>query len=126
VFPAGDHGLDRGDEVAGVVECVENPEDILAGGGIGADECLDEVIGETRVLHDILAAQQHDLRGLGRGFFERAKAVERVFVQIAQARINGRTAPSFEIAEADLIEDGSGGQHLGGAHAGGRRGRPCC
>ena len=119
VFAAVEHRLDGGDQVAGVVERVEDAEHILAGGGVGAHEGLHHVVGETGVLHDVLAAQQHDLRRVRRGLLERAEPVERVFVEVAQAGVDGGTAPGFQAAEADFIEDGSGGQHLRGGHAGG-------
>jgi hypothetical protein len=70
VLAAGDHRLDGGGQVAGVVEGVENAEDVLPGGGVGTHEGLHHIIRKTRVLHDVLAAQQHDLRGLGRGFLQ--------------------------------------------------------
>ena len=117
-----EHRLDAGDEVAGVVERVENAEHVLSGIGIGADEGLHDVVRETGVLHDVLAAQQHDLRRLGRGFLQGAEAVERILAQIAQARVDGGTAPGFKAAEAHLVEDGGGGQHLRGGHAGGGQG----
>jgi hypothetical protein len=56
---------------------------------------------------------------LGAAFFKRAQAVEGIFVEITQAGIDGRPAPGFQAAEAHLIENRSGGQHLRGGHAGG-------
>lgn len=122
MFFAIDHRFDGGSEVAGVVEGIEDAEDVLSGGGIDTDEGLDDVIGETRVLHDVLATQQHDLWRFGCGFFEYAEAVERVFVEVAQTGIDGGAAPSFEAAETEFIEDGGRRQHLLGGHAGGRKG----
>jgi hypothetical protein len=73
-------------------------------------------------LDNILAAQEHELRRLGRGLLERAQALKRVFVQVAQAGINRRPAPGFQAGELHLIEDGRGGQHLRRGHAGGGHG----
>ena len=87
-----------------------------------ADEGLHHVVGEAGVLDDVLAAQQHELRRLGRGLLQRAQAVEGIFVEEAQAGINGRAAPGFQAVEAHAVENGRGGQHLGGGHARGGHG----
>ena len=67
---------------------------------VQADERLHHVIGEAGVLDDVLAAQEHELRGLGRDFLQRAQAVERVFVQEAQAGIDGGRRPRFRARQS--------------------------
>lgn len=122
VFAAGFDRLDGGGEVAGIIEGVEDAEDVLAGGGVGANEGFDDVVGEGGVLDDVLPAQEHELGGLGRGFFEGAEAVEGVFAEEAEAGVDGGAAPGLEAGEAHLVEDGGGGEHLRGGHARGGEG----
>ena len=109
-------------QVAHVVEGVENADDVHAVLAHAAHKRLDHVVGEAGVLDDVLAAQKHELRGLGGGLFESAQAVKRIFVEEAQAGINGGAAPGFQAVEAHAVENGGGGQHLGGGHAGGGHG----
>ena len=54
---------------------------------------------------------------LGAAFFNGAQAVKRIFVEEAQARINGRAAPGFQTVESHTVKDGGGRKHLGRGHA---------
>ena len=65
--------------------------------------------GKAGVLDDVLAAQQHELRRLGRDLLERAQPVEGIFVQETQAGINGRAAPGFQAVEAHLVQNRAAG-----------------
>ena len=115
-------GLDGGLQVADVIQGVKNTEDVLAVGAGAADEGFHDVVGKTGVLHDVLAAQQHELGRLGRDFLQGAQAVEGVLIEEPQAGVNGGAAPGFEPGETHLIEDGGGFEHLGRGHAGGGHG----
>jgi hypothetical protein len=53
--------------------------------GRATDEGLDDVIRKARVLHKVLAAEQHHLRSLRRGRLERIQPVERVFGEETKA-----------------------------------------
>lgn len=54
--------------------------------------------------------------------FELADALPGVFVEEADARIEGRAAPFLNRPEADGIELGGNRQHVGGQHACGVQG----
>jgi len=112
-------GADGRGQVAQIIERIENAEDVAAGVGGAADKGFDDVVREAGVLHDILAAQEHEVRGFRRGFFEGAKAVEWIFPEKAQAGVDRGAAPSFQSAKAESVEERCRRQHLCGGHAGG-------
>jgi len=99
-------------EIARVVERIENSQNIHPASGGAADESIHHVIGETRVLHDILPAQKHAVRCLRRTLFQRSDPLERVLAEITQTRIDRRPAPGFQLIKAERVKVGQGGQHL--------------
>jgi len=79
------HRPDRGDQVAGVVERVKDAEDVQAVLGRAPHERLDHVVREARVLHEVLAAQQHHLRRLRGRRLQGVQPGERVLGEVSQA-----------------------------------------
>ncbi len=115
-------GLDGGLQISHVVQRVKNAEDVLSVLAREAHESFHDVIGKARVLNDVLSAQQHELRCLRRDLLQRAQAVERIFVQVAETGVNRRAAPGLQAGESHLVENGRRFEHGGGRHAGGRHG----
>jgi hypothetical protein len=112
-------GGDGGLEVAGVVEGVEDAQVGHAGVDGALHESANDVVRERGVLNNVLSAQQHLVRGLGRKLLERAKAIEGVFGQVAQAGVDDGSTPGFQCVETHAVEFFDDRQHLGGLHAGG-------
>ena len=115
-------GAHRHHEVARIVQRVEHAEDIDAVDGHAFDAFFDDVVSVVAVAENRLAAQEHLVRGVRDGFLELADAFPGVFVEEADARIEGRAAPGFNRPEADGIEFGGNRQHVGGQHACGVQG----
>jgi hypothetical protein len=116
------HGANRGAEVAGIVERVEDAEDVHAVLRRAAHESLDHVIGEAGVLDDVLPAQEHHVRRAGRGRLQLIEPVEGVFLQETQGGVDRGAAPGLERPEAEPVEARRHREHLGGGHARGREG----
>ena len=95
-----------------VVQGIENAQHIHAAIGRAVDESLDHVIGEAGVLHDVLPPQQHGMRRVRGALLERGDARKGVFPEVAQAGINRRPAPRFELKKAKGIKVGQGREHL--------------
>ena len=89
------HRLEGGAQVAGVVERVEDAEDVHPVVAGHADEALDQVVGVVLVAEHVLAAQQHLQRGLGAGL-DLAQALPRVLAQEAHADVEGGAAPDLQ------------------------------
>ena len=122
VFAGFLHGLHRYHEVARVIEGIKDAEDVDAVDGHAFDAFFDDVVGIVAVAEDGLAAQEHLVRGVGNGFLEGADAFPGVFVQKADAGVEGGAAPGFDRPEAGGVEFGGHRQHVGGDHAGGVQG----
>ena len=109
-------GADGCLQVSRVVQRVENAQDIHPAIRCAADEDFDQVIGETRVLHDVLPSQQHPMRSFRCALFQRRDALERILSEIAETGIDRRPAPSFQLVKPECIEVGQRGEHLLGPH----------
>ena len=112
-------GLQRHHEVARVIQRIEDAEDVDAIDGHALDTLLDDVVGVVAIAEDGLAAQQHLVRGVGHCLLELAHALPRIFVEEADAGVEGGAAPGFERPETGLVELFTDRQHVRGEHAGG-------
>ena len=121
VFSSFLNGIDGCSQIAGIVECVKNSEDVHAVLGRTLDESSHHIVREAGVLNDVLPPQEHHVRSPGAPFLERIQAVKGVFIQEAQAGINGGSSPRFQGAKAHLIQAFEGWKHLAGPHSGGRQ-----
>ena len=104
------YGLFNSDlEVVGIVERVENADDVDAVFDRCAHEAADDIVGIVLVAEDVLAAQKHLKLGVGHFCADLAQTLPRILVEKAQADVEGRTAPAFNGVESGLIhllEDG--------------------
>jgi hypothetical protein len=91
VFAAVLDCLDRGPQVANVIQRVENPDDIHPIPAHAVHKGLHHIVRKAGVLDDILSAQQHQLRRLWRDALEGAQTVKGVLTQVAKAGVNGCT-----------------------------------
>src|SRR5579862_7485056 len=98
------HCGDAGLEIAQVIECVEDPEDIHAVGGSLLDETLDDPIFVMPIAEQILPAQQHLQARLRHQLAKGAQPLPRILVEEADAGIEGRAAPAFDRPVAGVIE----------------------
>ncbi len=110
--------LDRGLEIARIVQRVEDAEDIHAVRGGARHEGTDHVIGIMPVAEQVLASQQHLQAGLGQGLAQLAQTLPGIFLQEAHAGVERRAAPAFQRPVADSVELGTDRQHVLRAHAG--------
>ena len=106
-------------EIARIVHSVEYAKDIDAIYSGALDEFFHDIIGVVPIAQQVLASQQHLLARVGHGLLEFANALPRVFSQVADTGIEGRTAPAFHRPETNLIELGSDRQHVFQANTGG-------
>ena len=108
--------VDRRMEVAHVVEGVENPQHIHSAMRRALHESRDHIVRKTRVLHDVLSAQEHAVRRLGGTLLQRADPFERILAQKTQTRINRRPAPRFQLVKTQCIQISQCREHLLGPH----------
>ena len=85
-----------GFHVAGVVERVEDADDIDAVADRALDELFHHVVRIVLVAQDVLAAQQHLQLGVGQGLAQLAQALPRILVQEAQAGVKRGAAPALQ------------------------------
>jgi hypothetical protein len=104
-------------KISGVVERVEDPDDVDAVFDRLLDEAVQNVIRIVFITQDILAAQQHLQLRIGKRLSQRAKPLPRVLVEEPHARVERRTAPHFQRPVADTVEYRAGRQHVFRAHA---------
>ena len=116
LFARVDRCFDGELHVAGVVQGIEDTEDIHAVFGGGIDKGLDNIVGEVGVLHDVLAAKQHHVLGFWTGFFKCVQAIEWKLVEEAESSIDGCASPGFKRTEVHAVEDGGDFEHLLGSH----------
>ncbi len=91
-------GLDRlhgAGHVAGVVEGIEDAEDVHAVLGRLLDELLDDHVLVVAVAEEVLPAQQHLQLGIGHQLAERAETFPRILIEEADAGVIGCSAPAF-------------------------------
>ena len=109
-------GLHGGFHVADIVQRVEAADDVDAVFDALFDEELHHIVSIVLVAQQVLATQQHLQLGVGQTLAQDAQALPRVFVQEAQAAVEGRATPALQRVVADLVQLGKHGLHLGGGH----------
>ena len=98
--------LKCGGDVAEVVQCVEDTQDVDAVLDGQFDELLDDIVMVVLVAEQVLATQQHLQLGVGHGLADIAQSLPRILAQIAQAGIERRAAPAFHGVIAGLVHLG--------------------
>ena len=113
--------LDGGLQVAGIVQCVEDADDVDAVCNGLLHEVLDGVVRVGAVAQHVLAAEQHLQLLVGQLLAQDAQALPRVFVQKADAAVERSAAPALHGEVVDLIHFRQDGTHLIHGHAGGQQ-----
>ena len=90
------HGrIQRGFAVAEVIECIEDPDNVDTVLDGQFDELFHNVIMIVLISQQVLSTQQHLQLVVGQVLPEIPQPFPRVFVQIPQTRVKGRTAPAL-------------------------------
>ena len=105
-------------QIAGVVQCIKNADNVDAVGNRLLHKILDRVIRIGAVAQHILAAEQHLQLLMGQLLAQDAQALPRVFVQEADAAVKGSAAPALHGEIVNLIHLRQDGTHLIHRHAG--------
>ena len=90
-------------QIAHVVECVKNPDDVDAVLHGVLHKLAHHVVGVVLIAQDVLAAEQHLQLGVGHLGADLAQPLPGVLPQIAQAYVKGGAAPHLGGVEAGLI-----------------------
>ena len=96
-------GLERGGDVAEVVQRVEDTQDVDAVLDGQLDELLDDVVMIVLVAEQVLAAKQHLQLGVGHGLADIAQSLPGILAQVTQAGVERRAAPAFHRIVAGLV-----------------------
>ena len=104
MFAAGFHFSHGPFDVADIVQCVEDAEDVDAIGGRPFDELFQHIVGIVPISDQVLPAEQHLELGIGHGGTQRAEPFPRILFEEAEARVERRATPDFERPIADGIE----------------------
>ena len=110
-------GLDRGLEVAHVVERVEHAHHVDAVFDGLLHHGAHHVVGVVLVAQKVLAAQQHLQLGVVHVRTDGAQALPRVLVEEAQAGVERGAAPHLDGVEAGAVHRLQDGQHVLDGHA---------
>ena len=113
--------LDGSLQVAGIVQCVEDADDINAVCHGLLHKILHGIICVGAVAQHVLAAEQHLQLLVGQLLAQDAQALPRVFVQKADAAVERSAAPALHGEVVDLIHFRQDGTHLIHGHAGGQQ-----
>ncbi len=108
-------------DIAHIVHRIKYAEYIDTADRCALHKTLNNIIGIVAIAQQVLATQQHLLRGFGHGFFKLANAIPGVFTQIANAGIKGGAAPGFERPKTDAVQFGRNRQHVIQTQAGGKQ-----
>ena len=114
--------LDGSLQVARVVQCIEDADDINAVGNGLLDEVLNSVICVGAVAQHVLAAEQHLQLLVGQLLAQDAQTLPGVLIEEADAAVEGRTAPALDGEVRDLVHLGQDGTHIVHRHTGGQQG----
>ena len=114
--------LYSGLHVPGIVQGVENTNDINAVfDGLFA-EGFHHVVGIMAVAQKVLSPKQHLQLGVGQTLFQGAQTLPGIFIQKAHAHVEGGASPAFQGPVADTVQKGQNGHHVLQFHAGSRLG----
>ncbi len=107
-------GLERGGEVAFVVERVEDAEHVDAAPGRVGDERFHHVVCVIAVADQVLAAEEHLQPDVRHQALEGADPVPRVLVEEPRHHVEGGAAPDLHRPEAGVVHPrGDGGEVVG-------------
>ena len=104
--------VDRGLEVTGVVESVEDTENINTVCDGFLNEVFYDVIGVMTVAENVLTSEKHLELGIFNFISDFAKSFPRIFVKEAQAGVKRCAAPCFESMVTDFIHLFENGEHF--------------
>ena len=107
-----DGGLHGNLQVVHVVQSVKNTDDVDTVFHGLLDEELYEIVGVVGVAQNILTPQQHLQLGVGYGSADLAQTLPGIFVQVAQADVEGGAAPAFDGIVASLVDGRKHGLEL--------------
>ena len=99
-------------EVAGIVEGVEDAEDVHAILGGLLDELVDDLVVVVTVTQQVLPTQQHLQTGVGHQLAEGAKPLPRVFIEETDAGIEGSSTPALDGPVASSVDVGASVDHV--------------
>ena len=128
---AGSHGtlgavllgcFQSGLDVAEIVQSVEDTQHIDAVLDGQLHELLHHIIVIVLVAQQVLAAEQHLESGVGHGLANLAQTLPGIFVQVAQAAVEGGAAPALHGVVAGLVHGGQNLLEIGEGHTGGHQG----
>ena len=115
-------GFQRGGDVAEVVQCVEDTQHVDAVLDGQLHELLHHIVMIVLVAQQVLAPQQHLQAGVGHGLADLAQTLPGIFVQVAQAAVEGGAAPALHGVVAGLVHGGQDLGKIGEGHTGGHQG----
>jgi hypothetical protein len=107
-------------DVADIVQCVEDAEDVDAIGSGPFDEPFQHIVGIVPISDQVLSPEQHLELGIGHGGAQRAEPFPGILFEKAQARVEGGATPDLERPIADGVELLGDGQHVLRPHARGQ------
>ena len=114
------HALERRLEIPRIVEGVEDAEDLHAVFDGAFAELEHDIIGVVAIADGVLAAEKHLRGGVLEARFHLAQPLPRVLEEEAHGCVEGGPAPAFDAAVADGIHPLQRGNHVLGAHTGGK------
>ncbi len=91
-------------QVAGIVQSVENTDDVDAVFHGVLHELAHHIVGVVLVAQDILASQEHLQLGVGHFGADLPQPLPGILVQVAQAHIKGGAAPHLGGIIAGLVD----------------------
>ena len=98
------HGLLNGDlKVVGIIQGIENADDVNAVFNRAADKAAYRIVGIVLVAEDVLAAKQHLQLGIGHFCADLTETFPGILIQEAQADVKGGAAPAFHGVKPSLI-----------------------
>ena len=109
-------------EVAGIVERVEDTDNVDTVCNRLLDEILDDVVGIVTVAEDILSAEEHLELGVLYISADLAESFPRILIEEAQAGVECSAAPCLKGVITDLIKLAEDREHFVGGHTGRNQG----
>ena len=104
-------------QVSRIVQRVKNTDDVNAVFNGLAAELLHHIVRIVLVAQNVLAAEEHLQFRIGQRLAQRSQTIPGIFIQKAQAGIEGGAAPDLQRPVADGVQNFAGGQHILDAHA---------
>jgi len=114
VHPA--NGADGHLEIPQVVHRIENTKHVHAVDRAALDERGYHVIGVVPIAEDVLCPEQHLLPGVWNGTLQRPQALPWILAEVADAGVEGRSAPGLERPKTHFVQLFGDGQHVVDPH----------